>query len=115
MDYSTVNRKVIADNIANYNTPGYKAKALRFEEIVERNSGIALNTTNEKHINNQSPSMVVPGYEEVETSTGSSRIDGNNVDQTSEMINMLKNNSMYSHSVNAINKEFSLIKIAIGR
>jgi len=115
MDYSSVNRKVIADNISNYNTPGYKAKTLRFEQIVNSESGISLNTTNEKHISNQSSSLNLPAYEEVETSDGSSRVDGNNVNQTVEMINMLKNNSMFTNSVNAINKEFSLIKLAIGR
>ncbi|WP_341285488.1 flagellar basal body rod protein FlgB [Priestia megaterium] len=115
MDYSSVNRKVIADNISNYNTPGYKAKTLRFEQIVNSESGIPLNTTNEKHISNHSSSLSLPAYKEVETSDGSSRVDGNNVNQTVEMINMLKNNSMFTNSVNAINKEFSLIKIAIGR
>lgn len=115
MDYSSVNRKVIADNISNYNTPGYKAKTLRFEQIVNSESGIPLNTTNEKHISNHSSSLSLPSYKEVETSDGSSRVDGNNVNQTVEMINMLKNNSMFTNSVNAINKEFSLIKIAIGR
>ncbi len=116
MDYSAVNRKVIADNIANYNTPGYKAKAVEFEEIIERESGIALRTSNEKHItNNLHSTLEVPAYEEVTTSTGSARIDGNNVDQTKEMIDMLKNNSLYTKSVNAINKEISLIKLAIGQ
>ncbi|MEM4992812.1 flagellar basal body rod protein FlgB [Priestia sp. SB1] len=115
MDYSSVNRKVIADNISNYNTPGYKAKTLRFEQIVNSESGIPLNTTNEKHITNHSSPLSLPAYKEVETSDGSSRVDGNNVNQTVEMINMLKNNSMFTNSVNAINKEFSLIKIAIGR
>ncbi|MDU9693774.1 flagellar basal body rod protein FlgB [Priestia aryabhattai] len=115
MDYSSVNRKVIADNISNYNTPGYKAKTLRFEQIVNSESGIPLNTTNEKHITNHSSLLSLPAYKEVETSDGSSRVDGNNVNQTVEMINMLKNNSMFTNSVNAINKEFSLIKIAIGR
>ncbi|QJX80597.1 flagellar basal body rod protein FlgB [Priestia megaterium] len=115
MDYSSVNRKVIADNISNYNTPGYKAKTLRFEQIVNSESGIPLNMTNEKHISNHLSSLSLPAYKEVETSDGSSRVDGNNVNQTVEMINMLKNNSMFTNSVNAINKEFSLIKIAIGR
>jgi len=115
MDYSSVNRKVIADNISNYNTPGYKAKTLRFDEIVNRESGVPLNTTNEKHITNHSSSLTFPDYEEVEKSDGSARVDGNNVNQTTEMINMLKNNSMFTTSVNAINKEFSLIKLAIGR
>lgn len=115
MDYSSVNRKVIADNISNFNTPGYKTKTMRFEKVLEQESGIQLNTLNEKHISNKAPAMSLPQYEEVVESTGSSRIDGNNVNQTSEMIKMLQNNAMFTTGVNAMNKEFSITKLAIGR
>lgn len=115
MDYSSVNRNVIADNIANFNTPGYKTKVLRFEQILEYESGLALRTSSQSHLSNQNKSLSVPAYSEVQESTGSARIDGNNVNQTTEMIKMLKNNYIFNTSVNAINKEFSLDKIAIGR
>lgn len=114
MDYSSVNRKVIADNIANYNTPDYKAKSLSFENALNNESDLSLETTNSQHISNKSSSTDISNYEVVETSDGSSRVDGNNVDQTAEMIKMLKNNALYTTSVNALNKEFSLTKIAIG-
>lgn len=115
MDYSSLNRNVIADNIANFNTPGYKTKVLRFEQVLENESGLALRTNSPSHLSNQNKPLSVPAYSQVEESTGSLRIDGNNVNQTTEMIKMLKNNYIFNTSVNAINKEFSLDKIAIGR
>ncbi|MGF7535624.1 flagellar basal body rod protein FlgB [Bacillus mexicanus] len=114
MDYSSVNRKVIANNIANYNTPDYKVKTASFENAMDSGDDIELETTNKLHISNKKNSKDPLNYEVVETSDGSSRVDGNNVDQTAEMIKMLKNNALYTTSVNALNKEFSLTKIAIG-
>lgn len=114
MDYSSSKSKVIADNISNFNTPGFKSKTLSFDQVLDNSAQLSLNTTDTRHITNRAPSLTVPAYSVVETSDGSAREDGNNVNQTTEMINMLKNNSVYTTSVNALNKEFSLIKTAIG-
>jgi flagellar basal-body rod protein FlgB len=115
MDYSTTNRKVIADNISNFNTPDYKTKSLRFDQVLEKEMHLSLQTGDQKHISNQSSPMSIPNYQEVIESNGNARIDGNNVNTSAEMIKMLKNNFIFSTSVNAVNKEFSLHKLAIGR
>jgi flagellar basal-body rod protein FlgB len=116
MDYSSVNGKVISNNISNYNTPGYKTQSLKFEDILNQQSGISLRTDNEKHISNSSTSSLddISNMQTVVDDTGSSRVDGNNVDLTNEMVKMLQNNALMTTSVNAINKEFSLDKIAMG-
>ena len=115
MDYSSVNGKVISNNISNYNTPGYKTQSLKFEDILNQQSGISLRTDNEKHISNSSTSSLddISNMQTVVDDTGSSRVDGNNVDLTNEMVKMLQNNALMTTSVNAINKEFSLDKIAM--
>lgn len=112
MDVSTVKRKANADNIANYNTPNFKATKVEFESLFEASSTEGIKVTNDKHITSfhgeGSPLLVK------DTAT-KDRYDGNNVDLNQEMVDMIKNNYMYSMSVQAINKQFTLNKIALGR
>lgn len=116
LDRSSVQRDVIANNISNFNTPNYKSKQLVFEKTFQSELQTKLKVSEEKHIQSSgSDSLSLQDYEIVESSQGSVRVDGNNVDQTTEMINMLKNNYIYNTGVNAINKEFDLFKTAIGR
>jgi flagellar basal-body rod protein FlgB len=115
LDFTTVNREVISNNISNFNTPEFKTKSLSFDKVMEDNMRLEIKNTDERHINNKIGVMEVPKYSESQESTGSKRIDGNNVDQTAEMIKMLKNNYITSTAVNATNKEFNLFRTAIGR
>lgn len=115
LDFSAVNREVISNNISNFNTPEFKTKSLSFDRVMENNMKLEIKNTDERHINNKLGAMEVPNYSESQESTGAKRIDGNNVDQTAEMIKMLKNNYITSTAVNAINKEFNLFRTAIGR
>lgn len=112
MDVSALRRKVNGDNIANYNTPGFKASKVKFEEMFEKQKENSMITTNEKH-------MVIGSLQNdvqmVKDTTTKERYDGNNVDLNAEMVEMIKNNYRFNMSVQAINKEFSLNKTAIGR
>lgn len=111
MDISAFNRKMISDNIANYNTPEYKRNITKFEEYFQNTIGSELKKTNEKHmdLNNNGKSP------EVEKDMDSrERFDGNNVDLTKEMVEMTKNNYLFNTSVQAINKDFLILKTAIG-
>lgn len=118
MDYSATYRDVIANNISNVNTPGYKTQTISFDSVLESEGRLALKTDDNKHISNgvsNYDSSALPKYSIKEESSGNAKVDGNNVDTTAEMIKMLQNNSVYTMSVNALNKEFSLIKTAIGQ
>jgi flagellar basal-body rod protein FlgB len=115
LDYSSVNREVISNNISNFNTPEYKTKTLSFDNVMENHMKLEIKNTDERHIGKKLGALEIPEYSEKQESTGSKRIDGNNVDQTAEMIKMLKNNYITSTAVNATNKEFTLFRTAIGR
>ena len=111
MEISALKRKTIADNIANYNTPNFKGTKVVFEDMFNGSDG-KLKQTNEKHITGFS------GSDEpklVTDTTTKERYDGNNVDLNEEMIDMVKNNYMYNMSVQALNKQFALTKIARGQ
>jgi flagellar basal-body rod protein FlgB len=112
MDISALKRNVTSDNIANFNTPNFKANKVSFDHVFETRQSSSIKTTDDKHIfgvTNQGKPIV---YQDVGTKE---RVDGNNVDLNLEMIEMIKNNSTYSKAVQAMNKELLLNKMAIGQ
>lgn len=115
MDASAVQRNLIADNIANSNTPGYKAKKLAFESALQSNMVLSLKKDNALHAGYTGELLSHPAYNVSEDAATKARIDGNNVDTTTEMIDMIRNNYIFNHSVHAVNKDFTLYKLAIGR
>jgi flagellar basal-body rod protein FlgB len=115
LEISALKRKTIADNIANYNTPEFKASRLKFDEAWFTGETAALKTTNSKHITSAEFSADETGAV-VEKDNGSKvREDGNNVNLNFEMVEMIKNNYVFGLGVKAINKEFSMVKTAIGK
>lgn len=112
MDVTSLKRNVISNNISNYNTPGFKASKVNFEHIFNNQNGISLKTTNANHIvgsiTKNQPNIV----QDLMTKE---RFDGNNVDLNVEMMDMLKNNSHHTKAVQAINKEFMLNRLALGK
>ena len=115
MDHSAANRNVIANNVSNFNTPNFKTKALKFDQVIDNQMRLDLKTENNNHIKNSLGAMEIPKSSIEQESGNKTRVDGNNVDQTAEMIKMLKNNYVFNTGVNAIHKEFQLFRTAIGR
>lgn len=102
LDASTMRQSAIADNIANANTKDYKAKAVVFEEELQR----ALRTGNVGEISKVSPTLV----EEDATIVGE---DGNNVDLEQEMVMMAKNQLLYNTLVQQTSRKLSNLSYVI--
>ena len=112
---SSLRHKVISNNIANINTPGYKRMEVSFEEELamaakgDIRPEIAL--THPKHI---APRGQVPIPNQIRTIENTSlRTDGNNVDIDAEMAAMTKNNIFYNTVAQRINGYYTNIKLAI--
>lgn len=112
---ASVRHKVIADNIANVNTPGFKRSEVRFEDVLretmESNTKLAMSSTNKKHIVQSAPVSTAPQIHVL--NENSVRSDGNNVDIEVEMANMAKNTIYYDASIQQLNRYFTTIKSAI--
>ena len=80
VDVTTLRHKVIAQNVANVNTPGYRKLTISFDEAVARHVQRHGNTGVER---------LRP--EIVEDNTTPARFDGNNVDIDGEMMRLNKN------------------------
>jgi flagellar basal-body rod protein FlgB len=112
MDASALRGKVIANNVANINTKGYKKLFVTFEETLNDSMGEnTLKTDNNKHIQTGSGSGEIAVQRDETTSM---RQDGNNVDIDLEMSNQAANTLMYNALVKQVNSKLSLTSYIIG-
>jgi len=99
MDVTVESNKVIANNIANINTKGYKRFYVPFDEILKNKQNQAgMKVTREKHITNSSNDITIKRDDST-----SMREDGNNVDIESEMTSQAANTMMYESLVRLVN------------
>lgn len=124
MDASAARAHLIAHNIANADTPNYKAKRLRFEEFLARElnvdapmSELPLRQTHPDHLPGRTAygSMVTLTSEGIIFTENSTtwRLDGNNVDIDHEMAEQAKNALQYSALSDLISRRLAGIRTAI--
>ena len=118
LKFRQLRQELHASNIANAETPGYKAKKLDFEEALARaldvDGQLAMKSSDSKHFNVGGGSFNNLQPEVYEDSNGIVSPDGNNVDRDQEMAEMAENKIMYDATVQLINKKLGLLKYAIG-
>ena len=105
LDVSSVKHKVIANNIANVNTPGYKKMGVSFSDQLEK----ALNESSMNKFDTLQPKIVISKEDTSETA----RNDGNNVDMDKEVSSLVKNTLTYSIYTQLLAKKYEGIKSAI--
>jgi len=82
LDRTTLRQGLIANNIANVNTPGYKRKDVDF--------GIELNKSM-----GDSGTQLIGNDADIKTTYGSNRRDGNSVDLEGEVVHMAETENRY--------------------
>lgn len=117
LDAASMRQRVIADNLANIETPGYKRSEVVFESELRKamgqQGGLGAAMTHERHIpfGRQGIARVRP--EVVRGSDLSMRVDGNNVDIDREMAELAKNSIKYEMIVQQLSGQIKTIKSAI--
>jgi flagellar basal-body rod protein FlgB len=106
---SAFRHKVLASNIANVDTPGYKAKDVPFSQEIN-NQVIRMTQTNPEHLHGTKNPKEVKGMVPVERTSGE---DGNNVALDMEMANMTENALLYEAGVKLLSKKLMMYKNAI--
>ncbi|MEQ6375319.1 flagellar basal body rod protein FlgB [Bacillaceae bacterium S4-13-58] len=109
LDYASAKNKVISQNIANIDTPGYKAKSVEFKNVLE--STLDAKRTNPKHIPFQNDNLVP--YRIKEQQTTAYNHNGNNVDIDKEMTELAKNQIYYQALVDRINGKFNSLETVL--
>jgi len=104
--------QLIAENIANADTPGYKARDIDFDQVLQNtqnNQGIKLNKTSKDHIGlSQQRFSNDIQYREVEQSSA----DGNTVDTQKEKAAFAENSIRYQTTLNFLTRRISGLKTA---
>jgi flagellar basal-body rod protein FlgB len=96
-------QSVISANVANAETPGYKAKVVDFE------NALASAIRQEGQIENKIETLKASVYDNPDAEVA---MDGNSVDLEKEMAAMLENNLMYRTATQMINKKLAALKYA---
>lgn len=101
-------QQAISDNIANFETPGYKAKTVTFEDqLREQIAAGGTSTEVMQGIEGARPAMSV---NEGETF----RADGNGVDLDQQNLELARTQLNYYYSLQEMSDAFSRLKTAIG-
>ncbi len=112
---ASVRQRVISNNVANVNTPGFKKSDVVFESLLRDQLGdgkrLQMARTNEKHYP-QASGAVPKAQVQIQKDT-SIRLDGNNVDIDAEMAGMAKNSIYYQAVAQDIGRYFTSLKNAI--
>lgn len=120
LDVTSMRHEVIADNIANAETPNFKRSELNYETRLhkaiesQRHQGLEAKTTHEKHMPFHRP----VDYRSVKPKLGldyltQSKNNGNNVDVEVETMNLLQNQLKYQMMTRSINHQFSQVNLVL--
>lgn len=111
--YSTAKNRIIADNIANVDTPNYKAKKVVFKNVLAStmDKTVQNKRTHSKHFS--FGNMVDQSYVVRENTNTMYNHNGNNVDIDQEMAELAKNQIYYQAVVDRLNGKFSNIEKVI--
>lgn len=110
MGFLWTKQAAILDNIANAETPNYKAKVVTFEESLkeklERAKSSATPGTSVREVLETSEFSVTEQLE-------STRMDDNGVNVTEQSTEMIRNAYQLQYVMNAINSDLSTLRTAI--
>ncbi len=105
---------ILANNLANADTPGFKAKDLDFQSILRgqvqiNESRTHLKGTHENHFSTQAAS----DYDQLYRTPHQPSIDGNTVEEQVEHAEFMKNSLAYQASFTFLNSKFKGLNTAI--
>jgi flagellar basal-body rod protein FlgB len=110
-------QEVIANNIANVDTPGFKASSVDFEscmkEALSEEGGFQAKVTRPGHVSFDPGGAAEVRPAVVTDDSTTMRMDGNNVDIDRQMTDLAKNSIWYDTLVTKINGELKRLKLAI--
>lgn len=110
-----LNQNVISSNIANSDTPGYRAKEVEFEGALRDALGVGEHASAVRDTaGHMGPSAEDPVHPEIyEQDNQMASLDGNSVDRAAEMAKLAENQLLYDSSVEMLKKKLGMLKYSI--
>ena len=111
LNYASLNQKVISQNIANVDTPNYKAKEVEFKTIFDQSlQQLEAKRTNQRHLTFHTGSQ----HPAVKTKTAYQyNHNGNGVDLDQEMSEMATNQIYFNALSDRLNGKFNSLQSVI--
>ena len=116
LDYRSANHHVIAGNMANIETPGFRPKELSFDKELERaveKNEVSLRKTNSKHFSHCTGSLEHDGPHFTIQPAAQGPSDTGQMNLDREMAKMMQNNLLYEASAKLLTKKFEALRTAI--
>lgn len=117
MDWLVARQSVLAENVANADTPDYKAKDLKpfsFQKHLENADALAMATSHAGHIPFGGKASVVPVLDG-EVAVAEIAPDGNQVSLEEQMMKIADTGLDYQTLTNLYTKQLGMFKTALGR
>lgn len=113
LNYSSLKQKVISQNIANVDTPNYKAQDVSFKTILQNELGQDISTykTDQRHLDFTASPNAQSGI--VTKQNVQYNNNGNSVDVDQEMSDLATNQIYYDALVEQMNGKFSTLQNVI--
>jgi flagellar basal-body rod protein FlgB len=112
LSLAAAKKVVSSSNIANLNTPGYKAKEVAFDEALDQQiGGGRLMVTNSRHL--VASAQGDGGVATRDSADGAARRDGNTVQVDRELLDMTRASGEFARAQTALAAKFRLVRYAI--
>jgi flagellar basal-body rod protein FlgB len=119
LDVLSLRQEVIAHNMANNDTPDYKAQHVAFESLYrqavedQKNGAIRMKTSSSRHFEGEYPDPDAVAPVVVSENWHTMRMDGNNVDVDQEMNDLAVNTIRYNLTIQQVTDELRRLRTAI--
>jgi len=112
LSYATLNHKTIANNIANVDTPNYKAKNVSFKDMLEDEKQISISAyrTDNRHYDFEIKQST-PGVNNMTNLRY--RNNGNAVDMDAEQTKLAENQIYYNALIDRVNGKLNTLNTVI--
>lgn len=110
MDFLWTKQKINSNNIANAETPGYKAKYVTFEETFRDKLKAASRTGDGGQV---SQAINNATWQVRNTNNESTRLDGNNVNTDVESMELTRTALQYQYMLNSVNSDITKLRTVI--
>jgi flagellar basal-body rod protein FlgB len=115
MNFRLMNQNVISSNIANADTPGYKAQKIEFEDALrnalEISGRLKMEASDPQHFSKADPGRIDP--EIYDNPNGVVHLDGNTVDRNAEQVALAENQIHYNSAAEMLRRKLALLRYAV--
>lgn len=111
LDLRSQQAAITSSNIANTDTPNYKAKFIRFDELLDQamgTEGSSMSRTHHSHFHGLNGEVDDPNVEEIEAPPWV--MDGNSVQLEREIVRLKSNALQFGTITRGISKRLSILK-----